>query len=241
VIDTTKDTFLGGQVTVFQPAGGFRSGLDAVMLAAAVPARSGEHVLELGAGCGVASLCLGSRIRDCSVTGVEIDAELVALASKNAKANQADRRIVFLVADALALPASLTRAFDHVFSNPPFHLVGDQRSPDHARSRAKHDSENLGAWLVQGLKRVVPGGTFTMIIRADRLAELLVDAPATGLVLFPLWPRKNEPAGRLILQFRKGSQAPSVLLPGLILHEGDGAYTAEADAVLRGTVALKLS
>ncbi len=238
MIETTRDNFLGGQATVLQPAGGFRSGLDAVMLAASVPAGPGQQILELGAGCGVASLCLAARVRDCFITGVEIDADLVALAVENARTNGTDDRLGFHVADALALPTSLKREFDHVFSNPPFHHASGQRSPNEARSRAKHDLENLGAWMVEGLKRVAPGGTFTMISRADRLRELVIQAPETGLALFPLWPRKDEPAGRVILQLRKGSQSPSVLLPGLVLHESDGRYTVEADAVLRGTAAL---
>ena len=40
--------FLGGRLRLWQPARGYRSGADAVMLAAACPARPGERVLELG-------------------------------------------------------------------------------------------------------------------------------------------------------------------------------------------------
>ena len=51
------ETFLDGRVKVSQSQDGFRSGLDAVMLAAAVPAAAGQTALELGAGSGAASLC----------------------------------------------------------------------------------------------------------------------------------------------------------------------------------------
>ena len=53
---TTDDAFLGGRVQVLQPRKGFRAGLDAVMLAAAVPARAGDRVCELGAGVGTAGV-----------------------------------------------------------------------------------------------------------------------------------------------------------------------------------------
>ena len=80
---TTKDSFLGGRLTIEQPLGGFRAGLDAVMLAAAVPAREGDCVLELGSGAGTASLCLAARI-----AGVSIDTPGITLSgwppSKNA-------------------------------------------------------------------------------------------------------------------------------------------------------------
>jgi tRNA1(Val) A37 N6-methylase TrmN6 len=64
------DSFLDGRVKVWQPESGLRSGLDAVMLAAAVPARSGQSALELGAGVGTASLCLLKRVPELTVTGV---------------------------------------------------------------------------------------------------------------------------------------------------------------------------
>jgi hypothetical protein len=42
------------------------------------------------------------------------------------------------------------------------------------------------------------------------------------------------------VQGRKGSRAAPRLLPGLVLHEHDGRYTAKAEAVLRGGEALDL-
>ena len=89
-IPTSKrpvETFLDGRVRVDQPQTGFRSGLDAVMLAAAVPAKAGQIALELGSGSGAASLCLASRMPDLAVTGVEIDTSLAACANSNAATN----------------------------------------------------------------------------------------------------------------------------------------------------------
>ncbi len=83
----SEDGFLNNRLRIRQPRQGFRAGLDAVMLAAAVPAGAGEAALELGAGVGTASLCLVART-GCTVTGIEIDAELVELANQNAKLNE---------------------------------------------------------------------------------------------------------------------------------------------------------
>lgn len=46
----THDAFLGGRLRVWQPKSGFRAGVDAVLLAAAVPIRGGQSALELGPG-----------------------------------------------------------------------------------------------------------------------------------------------------------------------------------------------
>jgi tRNA1(Val) A37 N6-methylase TrmN6 len=237
---STESRFLNGRVIVRQMATGFRSGLDAVMLAAAVPAGGGDVVLELGAGAGTASLCLGARVGDCSVTGVEIDAALAGLANANAEANGMVPRVAFVTADVFDLPKRLTCDFAHVLCNPPFH-DGGEASPDTVRDRALRDRGQLDQWLGIGLKRTASDGTFTVIIRADRISEALARLPERGVSIFPLWPRAGEPAKRVLVQVRKGSRAPATLLSGLTLHNADGSYTPEADRVLRDGAALTIS
>jgi tRNA1(Val) A37 N6-methylase TrmN6 len=240
VSDVTDDRFLGGRVLVRQPTHGFRAGLDAVMLAAAIPARAGEEILELGAGAGTASLCLARRISGVTLVGIEIDPDLAELAKSNAKANAMDACVSFVAGDALDLPAALRRQFDHVFCNPPFHGDEGEISPDTARARALQDGGRLADWLTAGLKRTASGGTFTAILRADRIGEALAALPERGVTIFPLWPRATVQAKRIIVQVWKESRAPFQILPGLVLHRADGRYTAEADAVLRGEAALTL-
>ena len=232
------ERFLGGRVIVRQSETGFRAGLDAVMLAAAVP--GGGAVLELGAGAGTASLCLAARLADVRVTGVEIDPELVALATANSAANGMAARVGFETADIFDLPEAYRRQFNHVLSNPPFHGDEGQAAPDPARARALQDGGTLGAWLELGLKRTVSGGTFTAILRADRLGEALAALPERGITVFPLWPRAGVAAKRVILQAQQGSRTPLVMAAGLVLHQDDGRYTPEADAVLRDGMGLEL-
>jgi tRNA1(Val) A37 N6-methylase TrmN6 len=232
------ETFLDGRVRVAQPQAGFRSGLDAVMLAAAVSAMPGQAVLELGSGAGTATLCLAARVPGLVLAGLEIDESLVALAQGNAAANSADAS--FTAADIFALPPALKRDFDHVFANPPFHGEG-QVSPDATRAAALMDGGTLKDWLKLGLQRTVSGGFFTAILRADRLNEALAALPEKGICAFPLWPHTGEAPKRVIVQARKGSAAPFILLPGLVLHQPDGSWTPEADAVLRRGTALALS
>jgi tRNA1(Val) A37 N6-methylase TrmN6 len=224
------DRFLNGRVIVRQ--GGFRAGLDAVMLAAAVPAGGNDHALDIGAGAGTAGLCLAARVAGCSVTGVEIDPALAALANANAGANGMTSRVVIVAADIFDLPNELKREFAHVLCNPPFH-DGGEVSPDAVRDRALRDVGRLGDWMEVGLKRTAGNGTFTAIVRADRMSEALTRLPGRGVSVLPLWPHAGEAAKRVLLQVRKGSRAPSVLHAGLTLHNADGSYTAEADRVLR--------
>ncbi|HWU27238.1 MAG TPA: methyltransferase [Rhizomicrobium sp.] len=238
----TEDRFLDGKVLVRQPMAGFRSGLDAVMLAAAVPVEAGEECLELGAGAGAASLCLAQRAADCRIVGLEIDSALARLANDNARANGVEARVQILQGDVFALPQEFKRTFKHVFSNPPFHDGADgERPSDTARSTALHDDGRFRVWIETGAKRTASSGTFTVIIRADRLGEALSGLPHRGVTIFPLWPRAQVPAKRVILQLRKDLRAPGAVLPGLILHDDDGHFTPEANAILRCGASLALS
>jgi tRNA1Val (adenine37-N6)-methyltransferase len=235
------DSFLGGRITAQQPPDGFRSGTDAVMLAAAIPAQEDDELLELGAGVGVASLCVAARISGCGVAGLEVFPELVALAQANARANGMEARVSFVCADIFDLPKPWQRNFNHVFCNPPFHGEEGMTSPRAERARALQDKGQLVNWMASGLMRVRAGGTFTVIIRADRLQEALDALPLTGVTIFPLWPHEGEPAKRVIVQIRKNARAPMALLAGLVLHEENGNYTHDAEAVLRGAGSLALA
>lgn len=228
----SEERFLGGKVIARQPESGFRSGLDAVMLAAAVPGEG--TVLELGAGAGTASLCLAARLPDANVIGLEIDPTLVDLANANAAANNMANRVRFALADVFDLPECYRRQFNHVLCNPPFHGDDGEAAPNAARARALQDGGRLGDWLAAGMKRTVSGGTFTAVLRADRLAEVLAALPDRGVTVFPLWPKAGAAAKRVIVQARAGSRTPLVLAAGLVLHQADGTWTPEADAVLRG-------
>ena len=79
-LDLTEDAFLGGQLRLRQLKSGHRAGHDAVLLAAATSARSGDRVADLGAGVGVAGLAVARRVAGIDLVLVEIDAVLADLA-----------------------------------------------------------------------------------------------------------------------------------------------------------------
>ena len=87
----TDDRLLGGRVALYQPAAGYRAAIDPVLLAASIPAREGETVLEIGAGVGGAALCLAARVPGIVVHGLEIQADLVDVAALNIDRNHACR------------------------------------------------------------------------------------------------------------------------------------------------------
>ena len=241
--ELTDDAFLGGQLKLLQPGQGFRSGLDAVLLAASVPAGPGEAALEAGAGAGVASLCLARRVAGLKVTGLEIDPALTELARQNAVRNGLADRVSFETGSVTEPSKSIGRCA-HVFANPPFLEKGEAvLAEDPGRSRAKHGEDGaLSEFIDFCMRHVEPKGTVTLIHRADRLDRILaaIDGRLGGLQILPLWPRAGHPAKRVIVQGRASSRAPLTLHAGLVLHEEGGAFTAAAEAILRHGAPLQL-
>lgn len=247
---TSTDDFLGGRISVVQPRRGHRAGSDAVFLAASVPARAHERVLDIGSGVGVAGLCLLARVPRVTVTAVEIDAGLSALADQNAARNGFAERFEIINADVTSPGKTLRSAglkgesYQHLIANPPFHAEGKVRAaPDAARAAAHvMGAEGLGPWVRFFAAMAAPNALLTLIHRPDCLAELLglLEGRFGDTAIFPLFPNRGEPATRIIVQAKKGSRAGLNLLPGLLLHEEDGRYTAEAEAVLRGGAPLEL-
>src|SRR5258705_11542008 len=94
--DLTEDAVLGGRLRLRQPRRGHRVGHDAILLAASVPARAGETVVELGAGVGAAGLALAARVPGIRLTMIELVPRLAALAVEDAQLNGISAEVVEL-------------------------------------------------------------------------------------------------------------------------------------------------
>ncbi len=245
--DLTTDGFLGGRVQVLQPRTGYRAATDPVLLAASVSAATGQQVLELGIGAGVASLCLSARVTGMRLTGLELQPAYADLARRNATANGASLEVI--EGDVAKPPAPLrTQSFDHVMANPPYFANGAGTvAADPGRETALREVTPLAQWVDLALRRLRPGGWLWMIQAADRLPDMLneLQGRAGDIAVLPVAPRQGRPAGRVIVRARKGGKGPFQLCAPLIMHDGaahqsDGDdYSADAKAVLRDGAPLK--
>ncbi|MBL8589351.1 MAG: methyltransferase [Methylobacteriaceae bacterium] len=241
----SEDAFFGGRLVVSQPRRGHRSGTDAVLLAMSAPATAGE-IVDIGAGVGVVGLGAALRSPGASVTLVETAPDLAALAEANrARAGRAGRVIVADILNARARRAAglADGQAALALTNPPFHAAGRVRAPADAGRALAHvlpaearRGAPLALWIRACLALLAPGGAFRMIHRADALGPTLeaIGGRIGALRILPVHPRADAPATRLLLAGVKGARAPLAILPGLVLHEAGGGFTACARAIAAG-------
>lgn len=224
---------------------GYRAGMDAALLAAAVAAKPGDRVFEAGCGAGAVLMQIAARRPETILAGLERDAAAAGLARENASLNGVSDRTTIVTGDVangyrpLDLPLS-----DWAISNPPF--FDDEtalRAPSPGKRGAWIADDGLAAWSNILLKATRDGGRVLMIHRADRLADILsmLGEKAGSFSILPIQPFADQPAKRVLVQAVRTGRAPLKLLPALVLHDRSGAkHTPEAEAILRGEASLVL-
>jgi tRNA1(Val) A37 N6-methylase TrmN6 len=247
--ETTSDAFLGGALMLRQPRRGYRAGIDPVMLAATCSARPGEQVLDCGAGVGTVGLAVARRLPGVAITLVEREPVYAALARANVADNGLSTCVRVIEAD-LTAPLSRTPGLaphagriDHALANPPYQIDTDA-TPSGTPLKAAANAmppDALDAWARFMAAMVRPGGTATVIHRAEALPALLAvfERRFGNLRILPIHPHATAPANRVIVRGIRGSQAPLGLMPPLIVHDATG-FSPVVAAVLREGAALPI-
>ncbi len=225
--EITEDAFLGGQLRLRQLKSGHRAGHDAMLLAAATPARSGDRVVDFGAGVGAAGLAVAKRVAGIELVLVEIDQALAGLARANAASNAIAADVMVLdvtaAAEAFAAAGLAADSVDVVLMNPPFNDAARHRgSPDKAREIAHVAMPaTLESWIHAGRRILKSGGVLTLIWRAEGLFEVLaaLDRGFGSLAILPVHGDAKNPAIRVLIRAIKGGKAPAQIHAALMLND----------------------
>mgnify|MGYP003362939764 CR=1 FL=1 len=237
----TSGTLLGGKVLYRQFRTGNRTGLEPVLMAAFVPARAGQSVVEGGCGAGAGLLCLANRVSGLSGIGLEHDPASALLAQHNFELNgQHALRVRVSAIPALpddpVLSGPGIRRIDHAFANPPWHAHDSSASAHARRDLARRlPAGALAQWVRALAAQLRHHGTLTLALPASLLSagiRAMEEVPLGRIRIFPFWPAYGRPARIVLLQGCANARAGSEMLPGLVLHEADGRFTAAARHVL---------
>lgn len=249
MIEVQEDAFLDGRLSIAQPKIGYRAGMDALLLAAAITAEPGQSFMEAGCGAGVALLAAAQRLAQTQFLGIEKHAETARLAKANVDRNGLGARVRVVQGDCLQhvcrrrtesdgdVPAEEEGVFDGIFCNPPYDEIGGTVAPLPAREHAYRTSAPVEVWIKALANRLRGGAALTLIHRAHHLPAILaaLEGRLGGVEVFPIRARAGEAAKRVLVRACKGSRGPLRLYAGLDLHDETGAkHSAQAQALWCG-------
>ncbi|MEO0327661.1 MAG: methyltransferase [Pseudomonadota bacterium] len=245
--EVTTDAFHNGAFKVLQPKGkGYRSGLDALLIAAALPEGSSGIIADLGSGSGVAGLAALNLNRDLDLMMIEKNPHLIKLASRSLalRGNETLKmRVRVLEADVCLsgidrLKAGLdTESVDHVIMNPPFYDHTHRAPHDTMRTEAFVLGEGgIDAWFRTAAAMLRPGGSLTMVYRSEKLGEVLACTQGRfgELQILPIYAKDGEAAKRILVRGIRGSRGSLSILPGFVIHKVDGSFCNEAESIFNG-------
>ncbi|MDB5478297.1 MAG: methyltransferase, partial [Alphaproteobacteria bacterium] len=234
---TTHDSLYQGRCTLEQPAKAYRFGTDAMLLAASIHAKPREKVLELGCGVGAVLLAGHVRLPKTRFVGIEREAKYAELAQKNVERNKAGELVSIIKGDIAdkALFKNLG-SFDHVIANPPYYETGRHSGALGLLRRVarQHEPDDLEMWLQSANRFLKPKGSVIFIHSAEKLDELMVGLKkfCGAIRVFPFWPQEGQSCKRIIIHALKGSKTPLSIMPGIVMHQHNGAYTKRADEIV---------
>jgi tRNA1(Val) A37 N6-methylase TrmN6 len=247
--ECTEDAFLGGRLRLRQLKSGHRAGHDAMLLAAATPARSRDRLVDFGAGVGAAGLAVARRVAGIKLVLLEIDQVLAGLARGNAASNAIAADVIVLdiasAAESFAAAGLTADSVDAVMMNPPFNDAARHRaSPDKARENAHVATDvTLENWIHAARRILKSGGVLTLIWRADGLAEVLA-ALGRGfgsVAILPVHSDAKTLAIRVLIRAIKGGKAPLRIHAALLLNDEAAQPNKEVQDILAGKGVLPLA
>ncbi len=230
----TEDALFDGRIRCLQHRTGYRFSLDAVLLGNFIQPRPGDRILDLGCGCGIVSLILAYRWPSVSITGLEIQPGLAALANKNVVLNNWQERIEIVQGDLREIGKYIDPgSFDWVVSNPPYRKSGTGRvNPGAEQALARHEqAADLASVIKAANWAVRKRGRGSFIYPASRGAAVISELKNAGLEpkkMLPIFSYPGSAANLLIIEaVKQGGEELTILPPFYVYQERDGEYSPE--------------
>lgn len=226
------DDLIKNGLMIIQKADSFCFALDAVLLANFVTIRPREKIVDLGTGNGVIPLLLAARESEITVTGIDIQEELIERARRSVSYNHLENKITLQQMDIKDCRQLGRNCFDVVISNPPYEpLHHGKLSSERAIALARHE---VACCLEDVMKAAAallrPKGRLALVYPAKRLAEVMAAASRCNLEpkrLALVYPALRREANLFLLEAVKDGRMGLQILKPLIVYEQPGQYSQD--------------
>jgi tRNA1Val (adenine37-N6)-methyltransferase len=238
----TLDSLFEGRITLCQSRAGYRFSLDAVLLACFAGVKTGDKIVDLGAGNGAIALMLAFLHRSARITAMEIQPAMIERARRNVVMNGFTGRINICHGDVRAIGAlPEPGSFDAAVCNPPYRAPHSGRvSPDPEKRIARHQFEGALEHFIQAGKVLLTRrGRLALVYPAFRCVDVLACMRAAGVEpkrLRMVHSAAASEASLLLVEGVKGGKSEVSVEPPLIIYEEPRRYNAEVAAMLRGDI-----
>jgi len=174
--DETIDELLNGRLKVIQKKKGYRFSLDALLLAHFIRLHRYDSILDMGTGSGVIALVTAMRWPDVRIAGVDIQEDMVAMATRSAVLNSLENRVTLRTGDVRSIRRNFdAESFDAVVFNPPYRKLNSGRiNPMGEKALARHEIQGTIRDFLEAASYVLrPGGRIFVIYPARRMVALI--------------------------------------------------------------------
>ena len=211
----------------------FCFGMDAVLLSSFASVRAGDRVIDLGTGTGMIPILIAAKTKADSITGVELQYDMVDMARRSVALNGLENRISIVHGDITTGLEELDRAkWDVVVSNPPYKKMGSGLvNPKDSKAIARHELMcTLDDVLKTASKLLKFGGRFSMVHRPDRLMDILIGMREVQIEpkrIRLIHPFIDKAPNLILIEGVLGGKPYIEWLPPLYVYDEIGAYTKE--------------
>jgi tRNA1(Val) A37 N6-methylase TrmN6 len=218
---------------IIQDREGFCFGTDAVLLANFAEVRKGQRVIDLGTGTGIIPILLAGKTEAGEITGIEIQEDVAAMASRSVLLNDLAGRVNIVNGDIKNAVSLFGReSFDAVTTNPPYKHGGSGLvNPDDRKAISRHEVKctledviSVSSELLKG------GGRFFMVHRPERIADIICLMRQYRLEpkrLRFVHPSYRKCPNLLLIEGLKYGGAFLKFMDPLYVYDDEGNYTRE--------------
>lgn len=218
---------------ILQKEGGFRFGMDAVLLADFARVEPRDSVGDFGTGTGILPLMLLGRGKGKHVDAFEIQPDMADMARRTMALNGlTDRVKVHALPVEQALDVLAPCSLDAIVCNPPYGTPGTTLlNPSDSLRLARHQTaDGLSAWLKMAYRLLKGKGRMSLVYPAPRMLELMQAMEQAHLApkrFRLIYPSATKAANLVLVEGMKDARPMLHPEPPLIVYEADGGMTEE--------------
>lgn len=218
---------------IIQDPNRFCFGMDAVLLSTFAKAKKTDNVLDLGTGTGIIPILMEAKYGANHLTGLEIQPDSADMARRSVTLNGLEEKVDIVTGDIKEATNLFPKAsFDVITSNPPY-MIGQHGlvNPESEKAIARHevlctleDVVNAAASLLK------PGGSFYMVHRPFRLAEIittLVNQKLEPKRMQLVYPFVDKEPNMVLIEATRGGKSRMTVEKPLIVYKSVGVYNDE--------------